>query len=67
MPHITKDMLIIDVLEIDRGTAAFFTEIGMHCTGCAMARGETVEQACAAHNVDCGELVDKINDYLEDK
>ena len=37
---------------------------GMHCLGCAMAHGETLEQACAVHGIDVDELAQKINDFL---
>jgi len=67
MAQITKDMIIMDVLKIDEGTATYFYEIGMHCLGCPSASGETIEEACAVHGVDVDELVDKINDYLKDK
>ena len=33
----------------------------MHCFGCAMARGETVEDAAAVHGVDVDELVANLN------
>lgn len=36
----------------------------MHCLGCPSARGETLEQACQVHGVDCEELVKKINDHI---
>lgn len=64
---ITKDMCIGDILDIDRGTAQFFFEMGMHCLGCPASRGESVEDACKVHGTDCEELVNKINAYLESK
>lgn len=67
MAEITKETIIMDVLKIDEGTAAYFYEIGMHCLGCPSASGETIEEACAVHGVDADELVEKINDYLKDK
>ncbi|MBQ7902002.1 MAG: DUF1858 domain-containing protein [Clostridia bacterium] len=67
MAQITKDTIIMDVLRIDPETAPFFLEIGMHCLGCPSASGETVEQACMVHGVDCDELVEKINDFIKDK
>jgi hybrid cluster-associated redox disulfide protein len=67
MTQITKDMIIGDILDADRECAKFFLEIGMHCLGCPSARGETVEQACEVHGVDCDALVEKINDYLATK
>ena len=62
---ITKDTLIGDILDMDRTTAPFFLEMGMHCLGCPSARGETLEQACEVHGVNTDELVAKINAHLE--
>ena len=67
MKEITKDMLIGDILDADRGTAMFFFEMGMHCLGCPASRGETVEEACAVHGVAVDELVKTINEYLASK
>ncbi len=64
---ITKDMCIGNILDMDVGTAKFFLEMGMHCLGCPASRGETVEQACLVHGTDCDELINKINEYLENK
>ena len=67
MTEITKDMLIGDILDADRGTAKYFLEMGMHCLGCPASRGETIEQACEVHGVDADELVAKLNAHLADK
>lgn len=67
MTEITKDTLIGDILDADRGTAKYFLEMGMHCLGCPSARGESIEQACMVHGVDVHSLVDEINDYLASK
>ena len=67
MTEITKDTLIGDILDADRGTAKYFLEMGMHCLGCPSARGESIEQACIVHGVDVNSLVDEINDYLASK
>ena len=64
---VTKDMIIADVLKLDPSTAQFFLEMGMHCLGCPSARGETLEQACMVHGVDCDALVAKINAHLAGK
>ena len=61
---ITKQTIIGDSLDMDRTTAPYFLEMGMHCLGCPSARGETLEQACAVHGVDADELVAKINAHL---
>lgn len=67
MTEITKDTLIGDILDADRGTTKYFLEMGMHCLGCPSARGESIEQACMVHGVDVNSLVDEINDYLASK
>jgi len=58
---ITKDTIIGDILNIAPQTAPLFMAIGMHCLGCPASRGETVEQACMVHGVDCAELLAKVN------
>ncbi len=65
--QITKDMIIGEVLDIDRECAQFFFEIGMHCLGCPASRGETIEQACQVHGADCDALLEKLNEFFADK
>ncbi len=67
MAKVTKDTIILDVLQMDAGTAPFFLEIGMHCLGCPSASGESIEEACAVHGADADALVAKLNEYLADK
>ncbi len=67
MTEITKDMLIGDILDADRGTAKYFLEMGMHCLGCPASRCEIVEHACMVHGVDVDSLVAEINEYLASK
>ena len=45
MATVTKDTLIGDILDMDRDTAPYFLEMGMHCLGCPSARGESLEEA----------------------
>lgn len=61
---ITKDMLIADALQAGdtEKIADVLLDIGMHCFGCAMARGETVEQAAEVHGVDVDDLVKRLNE-----
>ena len=61
MIEITKDTIIGEVLDIAPQTAPIFFSIGMHCLGCPSSRGETVEQACMVHGVDCNDLLAKVN------
>lgn len=67
MAEITKDTIIGDILDIDATTAPFFLEMGMHCLGCPASRGESLEDACAVHGVDPGEMVRKLNEHIAGK
>lgn len=63
---ISKDMLIIDVLnqgDPDK-LAEVLMESGMHCLHCALAHGETLEEAAAVHGIDVDELVKKLNEAI---
>ena len=53
MIEIKKDTIIGDILDVAPQTAPIFLSIGMHCLGCPSSRGETVEEACMVHGVDC--------------
>jgi len=66
MAQVTKDTIIGDILDLDRRTAQYFMEIGMHCLGCPASRGETLEEACMVHGVSPDEMLDKINGLLAD-
>ena len=67
MAQIDKNMTVGDILDLDRETAVYFLNMGMHCLGCHASRGETVEQACMVHGVDADALVKEINAYLAGK
>jgi hybrid cluster-associated redox disulfide protein len=62
--EITKNTIISDILEFDEGTAEVFLELGMHCLHCPMSRGETLEEACAAHCGDVNVLIEKLNEKI---
>ena len=55
--QVTKETIIGDILDMDRTTAPYFLEMGMHCLGCALASMENIEQACCAHGVDADDFV----------
>ncbi|MDD4493900.1 MAG: DUF1858 domain-containing protein [Eubacteriales bacterium] len=67
MAKVNKDMIISDVLRMDRNCAPIFFSNGMHCIGCPSASGESIADACAAHGVDSDNLVNELNDYFEGK
>lgn len=58
---ISKDMTIAKVLELKPEAASIFIEFGMHCLGCAVAHGETIEQAAEVHGFDVEDLLKAIN------
>lgn len=63
--EITRYTLIADVVENCPEAMPAFMDIGMHCVGCAMASGETIEQACAAHGVDPDEFLAYLENFLK--
>ncbi|MEG2688406.1 MAG: DUF1858 domain-containing protein, partial [Clostridia bacterium] len=57
------DMLIADLLQIDGNIEAVINTLmssGMHCLGCAMSHGETIEEAAGVHGVEIDELIERI-------
>ncbi len=62
---VERNSVIGDVLDSYPDAAHFFTEMGMQCLGCPAARGETVEEACEVHRVDCTELLARINRFIQ--
>ena len=62
MIEITKDTIIGDILDVAPQTAPIFLSIGMHCLGCPSSRGETVEEACMVHGVDCEKRMSIVNE-----
>ena len=64
---VTKDTIIGDIVNEDAGVAPILMNAGLHCLGCALASGETVEEACMVHGLECDSLVESINAYFADK
>jgi len=62
---ITKDTIIGSVLDIAPQAAPLFLAIGMHCLGCPSSRGETVEEACTVHGIDCDSFLVQLNKFIE--
>ncbi len=52
MASISKDMVIADIISIDRGVIPILMNEGMHCVGCPSAQGETLEEAAMVHGMD---------------
>jgi hybrid cluster-associated redox disulfide protein len=64
MYEVTKDTIIADIMMNAPETMPLFQGIGMHCMGCALASGETVEQACNAHGVEVESFIKKLNEFI---
>ncbi len=64
---IDKNMIIGDLIMVDRGIIPILMSAGMHCIGCPSAQGETLEEAAMVHGMDADDIVDTINKYLADK
>lgn len=64
MPKITSDMIISEVLNMDKGTVPIFLNNGLYCLGCPSASGESIEDACEIHGLDCDKLIRELNEYL---
>ena len=64
MFEVTRDTIISEVMMNAPETAPMFQAIGMHCLGCAMATGESVEQACEVHGVDPDAFLADLNAFI---
>ena len=64
MLDIKRDTMIADIIEQAPQAMPAFQAIVMHCMGCALASGETLEQACYAHEVDPDAFLEKLKAYL---
>ena len=62
---VTKDTIIGDVVTADEGGAPILMSAGLHCLGCALASGETIEEACIVHGMDCDALIEELNNYFQ--
>jgi len=64
---ITKEMPIGDIVNKYPETVEVFMEHGLHCTGCAAAHFENLEQGCDAHGIDTEKLVEDLNKAIKKK
>lgn len=65
MTHVTKDMIIGQIIQIDRGIIPILMQSGMHCLGCPSSQMESLEDACAVHGINADALIEQINNYLK--
>ena len=64
MKRIRKDMIISEVIAVDRGLVPILRNHGMNCVGCPSAQFETLEQAATSHGMEIEALVEEMNVYL---
>ena len=62
--QISKDMLIGQLIQVDESIPPILMRAGMHCLGCPASQGESLEEACMVHGIDCDDLVSKMNEIL---
>jgi hybrid cluster-associated redox disulfide protein len=67
MTAITKDMTIMEVVNQHPQSIKVFYEHGLFCIGCNVAYRETVEQGAAAHGIEVGPLIEKLNQAVAGK
>ena len=67
LKEVTKDMLIGEILQADATVAPILMASGMHCIGCPASQGESLEEACMVHGIDCDTLVSNINEVLAER
>ncbi len=63
--QITKETKIGEAIAIDAGIIPILMSAGMHCVGCPSSAGESIEEACMVHGLNCDDLMEDINTYLE--
>lgn len=59
---ITKDMTIAEALKLRPEIAPVLMSKGMHCLGCVIAQGETIEQAAEVHGLNPDQLIKELNE-----
>lgn len=58
---ITKEMTIAEIIKQKPASAAVLMSHWMHCLGCIISQGETLEQAADVHGIAVDELLEAIN------
>ena len=61
---ITKETVIGEIVQKGDKYIEILINAGMHCLGCPSSRGESIEQACAVHGVDCEVLVERLKNHI---
>jgi len=59
--RIIKEMTIREVIKKYPKTIFVFMDYGLHCVGCPMAQGESIEAAVKLHQIDLEKLLKDLN------
>jgi hybrid cluster-associated redox disulfide protein len=57
-----KEMSIAEAIKLKPQIAGLLMSKGMHCLGCVIAQGETIEQAAEVHGLKPDELIKELNE-----
>jgi len=60
MNKINRKMSFSELIEKYPESIEILMESGMHCIGCPMSGGETIEEGIIAHGLDVDEIIKKI-------
>jgi len=60
--EIKKEMTIAEAIKLKPQIGAVLMSKGMHCLGCVIAHGETVEQAAEVHGLELEQLLNELNE-----
>ena len=58
---ITENTTIFEAIQLNPKAGEILMKYGMHCLGCALAHGETIEEATNAHGEDLEEILSELN------
>ena len=58
---ITENTTIFEAIQLNPKAGDILMSHGMHCLGCAIAHGETIEEAAMVHGIDVDELLKELN------
>ncbi|WP_425802070.1 DUF1858 domain-containing protein [Desulfitobacterium sp. Sab5] len=59
--NFTLDTKLKDIMAANPKTVDVMQDMGLHCLGCPFSINETLQNAAQMHNLDAGELLEKIN------
>lgn len=64
MAKVTKEMGIMEVVQLYPKSVEVFQKYGMGCIGCAAAHFENIEAGAKVHGFDVDEMVAEINSVI---